>query len=122
MGLITPAPISLPYVGLHELDGAQTTVVLGAQDHSPSITVVAGIDLCNFDFQLSSIAQVQFVSAPQNPVTFFQGQVYATSQAVFQWRGELPVFTTDFLQVVVAGGRWGVALWGAVIPNATIQP
>lgn len=122
MGFVSPAPVSLPYVQVVEVLGPGTTTVLGPQDHAPAITLITGIDLCNHDFAESEIAQVQYVSSLGFVVTFFQGQVYAQSQGVFSWRGELPVFTSDSIQVFVPAGRFGVALWGAIIPAATLQP
>jgi hypothetical protein len=117
MGLITPAPVAIPWTSSLEVLGGGTGTLLGANDHAPAITVVAGIDLVNAELIENSHALVRHINPSTGTVFLYQAFVYATSQGAFSWRGELPVYTNDSVDVFAVVGNWHCHAWGAVIPG-----
>lgn len=122
MGLIPPAPVAIPFWHVLELPSGGTQTIIGGAEHTPSITVIAGIDLACPGFFANSECVIRVVTQSTGTVVLFQAFVYAQSQASFSWRGELPLFTNNSVQAVSVGGTWDIHIWGAVIPTATITP
>jgi hypothetical protein len=122
MGFVTPAPVALAWYQSLLLPQGQTGFLLVPGDRPPSITVVTGIDLVNPQLHEGANMVVQTVDDIVGTVELFQGFVYASSQAVFSWRGEIPLFNSTSIRAFAFVGNWSIHAYGASIPNAGVGP
>lgn len=98
--------------------------LVGAGQFSPAILVVEGLDLVNDPVTEGSSAKIVLSATgiAGGAADIFQAITYATSQGSFSWRGGLPVFTNETVDLVVEVGEWTAILWGHVEPAYGLSP
>lgn len=104
------------------LGGNVGVPLVGLGEHSPSNTIIEGIDVVDLDLTVNNTGFCSIIQPGLGSASapFFQFVVYDTSQAWFSWRGELVVASNQRADITVFAGNWSYAVWGRVEPDFTL--
>lgn len=86
--------------------------------------MLEGLDLLNFDLAVGARALVSIDGTGPGAFSaqLFQGIVYATSQACFQWRGSMVIFPDEIATWTTDSGEWSIFGWGHLEPPYSFEP
>lgn len=100
--------------------GTSASILLSTSSYPGKTVYLDGIQLVNPAYDNGNNANV-FLVAPGYPggqVTFFQGFVYTSSQALFEWSGHFPMtIASTQLEWDPVIGTWNIICWGTLYPN-----